>query len=606
LSYIIPPVAPPADPAQPSRAESFARLFEAVHEGVYIGLLGPRDNVTIAANPFLRIMLGYPPGTPEASLRPFEPDRFTDEGARTVFIDRLARDGAVTDYLLRLRRADDAVVWVEVTASAAVLESSGQVRIEALMRDVSDRKKLEDQSRDLYQQLLQAEKMAALGTTISGVAHELNNPLATILTWSERLTSRELDASARRGVETILREAERAARIVRNLLTFARKRHTTRTMVDINQVVRETLALRAYEQRVTNISVIDALASGIPPVFADPHQIQQVLLNLVMNAEQAMLTSNGRGTLMVRTWQEPGHESIVLEVNDDGPGVPEDVRTKIFDPFFTTKEVGKGTGLGLTVAYAIVEEHGGRMWLVSEPGAGASFYVELPVAGGKLPAIAPGELAGRAAPAAGAEAPGGVDELGGVPDLAAMAEPEHLDWAGISDRAAATLAEAEAGGIGSAARSGFGAARGFGGGPKPTPRVQIVAPAQAAGVPRLDSPAVLIVEDEAALASAMAESFSDAGFLVDRAGDGEEAMACLDGGQYDVIISDLKMPRMDGIQLFAALRDQHPEMSGRIMFVTGDVIGTDAERFLADSGCRWLAKPFRLNELLRIAKEVMR
>jgi signal transduction histidine kinase len=404
-------------PGDPARAQSFARLFEAVHEGVYIGTLGPRDNITLAANPFFRIMLGYPPGTPESSLKPFAPDRFTDEGARTVFIDRLARDGAVTDYLLRLRRADDTVIWIEVTASATVLESAGHVRIEALMRDVSDRKQLEDQSRDLYSQLLQAEKMAALGTTISGVAHELNNPLATILTWAERLTERDLDPSAHRGVETILREAERAARIVRNLLTFARKRHTTRTMVDVNHVVRETLSLRAYEQRVTNISVIDALASGIPPVFADPHQIQQVLLNLVINAEQAMLTTNGRGTLMVRTWQNPDHESIVLEVNDDGPGVPEDVRTKIFDPFFTTKEVGKGTGLGLTVAYAIVEEHGGRMWLVSEPGEGASFYVELPVSGGKLKAEAtPGAGGGTGGDGVSRED----DELGGVPDLATM------------------------------------------------------------------------------------------------------------------------------------------------------------------------------------------
>ena len=580
MSLYNPPV-PPADPAKPPRAESFARLFEAVHEGVYIGTIGPRDNVTIAANPYLRIMLGYPPGIPEEALRPFNPDRFTDEGARTVFIDRLARDGAVTDYLLRLRRADEAVIWLEVTANATVLESTGLVRIEALMRDVSDRKQLEDQSRDLYHQLLQAEKMAALGTTISGVAHELNNPLATILTWSERLTERELDASTRRGLDTILHEAERAARIVRNLLTFARKRHTTRTMVDINQVVRETLALRAYEQRVTNISVIDALASGIPAVFADPHQIQQVLLNLVINAEQAMLTSNGRGTLMVRTWQDPEHASIVLEVNDDGPGVPEDVRTKIFDPFFTTKEVGKGTGLGLTVAYAIVEEHGGRMWLVSEPGAGASFYVELPVAGGKLKAIAPGELEGA----------GAAD--GAVPDLAAMEEPVPARWTGSG--------VAGAGGPGSSATG----AGGPGSGRKPTPRMHIVAPPSAASAARLDSPAVLIVEDEAALASAMAEAFGDAGFLVDRAGDGEEAMARLEGGHYDLIISDLKMPRMDGIQLLGALRAQHPEMAGHIMFVTGDVIGTDAERFLADSRCRWLAKPFRLNELLRIAKEVM-
>ena len=189
------------------------------------------------------------------------------------------------------------------------------------MRDVSERKKMDDQSRDLYQQLVQAEKMAALGQTISGVAHELNNPLATMLTWSERLAQKPLDDGTRRGIEIILHEAERAAKIVRQLLTFARKRQSTRTMVDLNQIVRETLALRAYEQRVTNVTVIDALASGLPQIFADPHQIQQVLLNLIINAEQAMLTANGRGTLVVRTWHDATREAVLLEINDDGPGV---------------------------------------------------------------------------------------------------------------------------------------------------------------------------------------------------------------------------------------------------------------------------------------------
>ena len=535
------------------RAAAFARLFEAVHEGVYIGTIGPESTTTIVANSHLKLIFGYAAEAPESEVRPFDADRFVDPQARAALLGRLLTDGSVGDYLLRLRRADSSAVWVELTARADERAADDTIRVEALIRDVSERKKLDDQKRDIFQQLLQAEKMAALGQTVSGVAHELNNPLATILSWAERLSQRAtLDEPVRRGLETILAESERAARIVRNLLTFARKRHTTRTMVDINQVVRETLALRAYEQRVTNITVIDALAAGIPQIFADPHQVQQVLLNLIINAEQAMLTANGRGTVVVRTWQDMDRESIVLEVNDDGPGVPEEVKTKIFDPFFTTKDVGKGTGLGLTVAYAIVQEHGGRLWLESSATRGASFYIELPATGGKLrPATGP--------PASGNwQANGGGSGSGGAGSAVSQIHPPLVSL----------------GGTGGA-------------------------------LPRLDSQAILIVEDETALATAMAETLTDAGYLVDRAGDGEEALRCLDGGHYDLIISDLKMPHMDGIQFFGALTQQFPAMATRIIFVTGDVIGTDAERFLGESGCRWLAKPFRLNELLRIATDVI-
>ena len=358
------------------RPEEFARLFEAVHEGVYIGLIEQGGTRTLSANPYLKLMFGYAAETPVDDVRPFDVERFVDVQARKSFVERLRHDNSLTDYLLRLRRADRAPMWVEVTAHAQ--RDGDDLRVEALMRDVSERKRLEDQARDLYHQLLQAEKLAALGQTISGVAHELNNPLATILTWAERLAERPADDQTKRGLAAILAESERAARIVRNLLTFARKRHTTRAMVDVNQVIRETLALRSYEQHLSNITIIDALASGLPQVFADPHQMQQVLLNLVINAEQAMIGSHGRGTLILRTWHDPDRNAVILEVNDDGPGVPDDVQPKIFDPFFTTKEVGKGTGLGLTVAYAIVQEHGGRLTMKSQTG-GASFFIELPV-----------------------------------------------------------------------------------------------------------------------------------------------------------------------------------------------------------------------------------
>ena len=164
-----------------ANVDAFARLFEAVHEGVYIGAIHESDTRTAAANPHLKLMFGYAADTPDGEVRPFEADRFMDPQARDGFIARLHRDGAVTDYLLRLRRADRVAIWVEVTAHAEARDE-GAVHIEALMRDVSERKRLEDQARDLYHQLLQAEKLAALGQTISGVAHELNSPLATILT----------------------------------------------------------------------------------------------------------------------------------------------------------------------------------------------------------------------------------------------------------------------------------------------------------------------------------------------------------------------------------------------------------------------------------------
>ncbi|MEY4094324.1 MAG: Sensor protein ZraS, partial [Acidobacteriota bacterium] len=223
------------------------RLFESVREGVYLGTLAANSSSTLSANPHLKQIFGYAPDAAESVVQPFEPSRFVDPQARQTFIELLDREGGVQDYLIRLRRVDNVPIWVEVTASAGYEAEVQALQITALVRDVSERKKREDQTRDGRYQMLQAEKMAALGQTISGVAHELNNPLATILSWAERLAERNVDDKTRQGLEVILAESERAARIVRNLLTFARKRQTTRAMVDLNQVVRETLALRAYE-----------------------------------------------------------------------------------------------------------------------------------------------------------------------------------------------------------------------------------------------------------------------------------------------------------------------------------------------------------------------
>ena len=395
---------------------------------------------------------------------------------------------------------------------------NGALRIEGLVRDVSERKKPTTR-RDITTSFSSVENGRARPDDL-GVAHELNNPLATILSWAERLSQKKtLEDSVRSGLETILGESERAARIVRNLLTFARKRQTTRAMVDINQVIRETLALRAYELRLTNITVIDALASGLPQVFADGHQMQQVLLNLVINAEQAMLSANGRGVLVVRSWHDAREESVVLEINDHGPCIPDDLQPKVFDPFFTTKEVGQGTGLGLTVAYAIVQEHGGRIRLESYPRAGASFFVELPVSGASLAVM----------PAARARLLGPLDAVAGA--------------------------------------------------------------------------SILLVEDETALAAAVVDALGDAGYVVERAADGEEALGKVLEKGFDLVICDLRMPRLDGQAFYRRLATAVPALAKRVIFVTGDIAGTDAEAFLGESGCRWLAKPFRLGDLLQTVRE---
>lgn len=497
---------------------AFAELFEGLQEGLYVGLVGPHRSTTLAANPHLLATFGWPSDTPQHRVRPLDADRFVDEDARAGFLEKLRAEGAVRDQLLRLRRVDGTAIWIEVTARATPRDA--ELRIEALMRDVTDRQRLQDQTRDLFQQLAQSEKLAALGQSLSGVAHELNNPLATILACAERLSSLRLDDVTQRDLAAIHNAAERAARIVRNLQTFARKRHTTRSTVDLNQVVRDTLALRTYAERAGSITTVEELADRLPPVFVDPHQIQQILLNLIVNAEQAMIDANGGGTLLVRTWADPDRDAVIVEVNDDGPGVPDELRAKIFDPFFTTKPVGRGTGLGLSVAYAIAQEHGGALDVRPREGGGASFRLELPVSGLRLK---------TAEQAATADLP-------------------------------------------------------------PVPR----------------GTRALVIEDEAALGDAVAAALADEGFRPDRASDGEEALRRIRECHYDVIICDLKMPKIDGMSFFRMVSGRTPHIARRLIFVTGDVAGTEAERFLEESGCRWVPKPFRLKDLVRLARETLR
>jgi signal transduction histidine kinase/ActR/RegA family two-component response regulator len=278
--------------------------------------------------------------------------------------------------------------------------------------------------RQIQSKMLQTEKMAALGQLVSGIAHELNNPLTAIMGYAQLLLGKGLLPAQQSEAEKVYQEAERARRIVKNLLYFARENRSDRTRVDLNEIIERTLALRSYEFRVEDISVDCDLAPHLPATLADPYQLQQVILNLLVNAEQALLEGRGHGHVWIRTrhmvegFGNGTRDHILLEVADDGPGIPPEIASRIFDPFFTSKPSGVGTGLGLSIVYGIVHQHGGEVAFDNQPGAGARFVVDLPVI--EAPAETRADVRTPAAERAGAVAPGRIVAIEDEPTVAQL------------------------------------------------------------------------------------------------------------------------------------------------------------------------------------------
>jgi two-component system NtrC family sensor kinase len=422
--------------------------------------------------------------------------------------------------------------------------------------------------------LLQTEKMAAIGQLVSGIAHELNNPLTSILGYAQLLLARcpssrvaapklFLDAGSLREIlraaEKICMEAERAGRIVKNLLLFARGARAERRAVSLNEVVERTLALRSYELKIENIHMELALDSTLPPCLADPHQMQQVVLNLLVNAEQAILESHAAeaadadvsselGKIRVRTFPLPDASPprVALEISDSGPGVPPQIASRLFDPFFTTKATGLGTGLGLSIAYGIVHDHGGDIYLLdseqTSPEAtrlgglgGATLVVELPVF------TAVETAAGH--PSAEDESAASVPEGGN--DSAFTAE----------DSSAAT---------------------------------------------RTSRARILVVEDEPTVAQLIADVLEEDGHMVEVVLDSREGLARASRLGYDLIICDLRMPRIDGRAFYRSLVHSGHPAHLRILFITGDTLSPRTHDFLGETGLPCLAKPFLVEELKSI------
>jgi len=280
-----------------------------------------------------------------------------------------AFDGELRRFEVPFRRPDGSEGTGQVLL-APVREGGRIPKVLVLVRDITEQRRTQTQ-------LQQAEKLAAMGQLVSGVAHEINNPAAIISGFAQTLLLDQLPPEQRETVQMMYDEATRIGRITSNLLAFARAGSKERTLVELNEIVRRTFALRSYHLTTLNITVNLELDDANPKAWANGSEVQQMLLNLLINAEQALTTVPGRRAITIRT-MTAGDEGIQLQVADTGPGIPADIQEKIFDPFFTTKPEGMGTGLGLSICYGIVHDHGGRISVHSVPGHGATFTIALP------------------------------------------------------------------------------------------------------------------------------------------------------------------------------------------------------------------------------------
>lgn len=410
----------------------------------------------------------------------------------------------------------DEYSWSLVVRFPIVLQDGQPVRIGGFDIDISNLKRAEAELQRSREALYQSEKLTALGSLLAGVSHELNNPLSVVLTLSGLLEQKATGTAFAERATKIHAAAARCGKIVQTFLAMARQKAPVRSSVQTNDLIRGALELTGYGLRTGGIQVQEELAPMLPPVDADPDQLAQVLVNLLVNAQHALLECEGDRMLTVRTAHDPRLRTIRIEVEDNGPGVAPEIRRRIFDPFFTSKPHGQGTGVGLTFSLGVVEAHGGALRLDDPPGGGARFTVELPVA--------------RDAPRPAGHEP----------------QP-HL-------------------------RARCGRA--------------------------------LVIDDESDLGDALAEMLEGEGFEVDVLRSGAEAKRLIETADYDVILSDLRMPGVDGAALLEWLEERHPRKVDRLAFLTGDTLGPTAARFLERAHRPTLEKPFDLAGLRKLLTQL--
>jgi PAS domain S-box-containing protein len=492
--------------------ERLTAILEATTDLVAIAdLSGRLLYLNVAGQALLGLSAEDAIGHPIAGLAP--------ERLRPVVHDEiwpaLIRDSLWTGEAVLLAR-DGREVPVSVVA-VAHRDADGTVEfLSAIVRDLTERKRIDAELRRQREALYQTEKLATMGTVLAGVAHELNNPLTAVTGYANLLRQELAGTPSATRAEAIAHAADRCASIVRNFLALARRHPPERQLVRLNDIARDAAELLAYHLRVDRIEVILDLTEGLPVLWADPHQLHQVVVNLITNARDELRKSPAPRLLTLRTRADAARGRVSLDVEDTGPGIALEIRDRIFEPFFTTKPVGQGTGLGLSLCHGIVESHGGSLSLVSDRGTARSSA--------------------------------------------------------------------------SSCRSSRRRRRRASAGPR-RPRC-------------VTKKRILVVDDERLVLQLLGEMLGADHHTVDTVADGTQALEQLRRASYDLILSDVRMPYLDGPGLYRALERRRPELCRRFVLMTGDVLSAEIQTFLEQTGVPGLSKPFDRSEVRRVIQLV--
>jgi signal transduction histidine kinase/ActR/RegA family two-component response regulator len=412
-------------------------------------------------------------------------------------------------------RSNTKGVALQTADGRHLIGSSHATEMDGYLLSCRDVTKQVETERELTEQRAianQNEKLSALGELLAGVAHELNNPLSVIFGYAQMLQDKVDDPIINERIGLIGQSAERAAKIVRTFLSMARQRPTKVVAFSLNDAVNTALEVSSYSLKSNGTQVMTRLDSSVPFVDGDFDQLAQVFSNLVVNAGHAVKSLGEDGKLSIQSYYDNNLDVVVVEIKDNGPGIPEEIQARIFEPFFTTKDVGEGTGVGLAFSHRIITSHKGELTVTSKRGKGATFQVKLP------------------------------------------ASAEYIFSSPVPDSAIANS----------------------------------------------DKKTILIVDDEDGVAQLIFDLLFERGFLTTKSTSPQAALTILENQTFDVILSDFKMPGMDGEAFFQALKVIAPECIDRIGFITGDAMSENVRSFFASSGRPYIEKPVLNEELMEL------